>query len=70
MRIILTIAILAFLVVFASSAPVLADDDESDDKEQEGQNEDNEKENRLPGFEVALAFACCLGATRLLRKAS
>jgi hypothetical protein len=68
MRNILTIAFLAFLVVFASSALVQADEDEGDDKEQEGQNEGNEKENRMPGFEAALAFACSLGAARLLHK--
>ena len=69
MKDILTIAFLAFLVVSASSALVLADEDEGDDNEQEGQNEGNEKENRMPGFEAALAFAGSLGAARLLRKA-
>ncbi len=68
MRKILAITFLAFLVFSASSALVLADEDEGDDNEGEEQTEGNEQENRTPGFEVALAFACSLGAARLLSK--
>ena len=38
------------------------------DKEQEGLEEETEKENRLPGFEIALAIASFLAAARLLRR--
>ncbi len=68
MKSILAIAILAFLVLSASPTLVLADESEGDDNEKEEQNEGNEQENSMPGFEVALAFACSLGAARLLRK--
>ena len=71
MRNILMIAFLAFLVFSSSSALVLADEDEGDESEQEGQDEtdeDSENENRMPGFEAALAFACSLVAARLLGK--
>jgi hypothetical protein len=68
MKNILEIAILAFLVLSASSSFAFADEDEGDDNEGEEQTDGNEQENRMPGFEVALAFACSLGAARLLRK--
>ncbi len=61
-------AFLALLVFSASSALVLADEDEGDDNERKEQKEGNEQENRMPGFEAVLAFACSLGAARLLRK--
>jgi hypothetical protein len=68
MKNLIVIAFLAFLMLTTSSVLVLADDDEN--KESEGQNENEESENKMPGFEVALAFACSLTAARLLRKAS
>ncbi len=68
MKNILGIAILAFLVLSATSLLALADEDEGNDNEKEEQNEGNEQENRTLGFEVALAFACSFGAARLLRK--
>ncbi len=63
-----TMAILVFLVFAASSMLALADENEGEDNEREEQNEGNERENRTPGFEVALALACSLGAARLLHK--
>jgi hypothetical protein len=69
MRKVMVMALLAFLLFTASPLIVFADEDEGDDNEKEGQNEGNEKENRMPGFEAALAFACSLGAARLLCKA-
>jgi|WetSurMetagenome_2_1015567.scaffolds.fasta_scaffold889662_2 hypothetical protein len=68
MRSVLAIEFLVFLVFSASSSLVLADEDEGDDNEKKGQNEGNEQENRMPGFEASLALACSLGAARLLHK--
>ncbi len=68
MRKVIAIAFLAFVMFTASSILAFADDEADDEKEQEGQNEENE--NRIPGFEAALAIACSLGASRLLRMAS
>ncbi len=67
MRKAIAVAFLAFLVFTAVSHFAFADDDEAkDDNEREG----NENENRMPGFEVALAIACSFVATKLHRRAS
>ncbi len=63
----LVIMFLALLAFMDSSMLVCADEDEG--SEENDQNEGNENENKLPGFEFALAIIGALGASRLLRKA-
>jgi hypothetical protein len=68
MKTVIAIAFLAFFIFTASSPLAFADDEADDDNEQERQEEGSENENRLPGFEIALAIASSLGAARLLRR--
>ncbi|MDD4447626.1 MAG: hypothetical protein PHN61_08110 [Methanothrix sp.] len=67
----LTILLAAIFMIMACAVPVYADDDEgneADEKEAgEGGSDDDENENRVPGFEFALAGGAAIAAARLLR---
>ncbi len=66
----LAILLAVFIVLLTSAVPVYADDDEGNEAKENEAGEDSgsdEKENSVPGFEVAFAAAGLLGAARLLR---
>lgn len=67
----LTILLAAIFMIMACVAPVYADDDEGDEADEneagEGGSDDAEKENNVPGFEIALGVGAAIAAARLLK---
>ena len=70
----LTILLAAIFMIMACSVSVYADDDEGDEADEaddnvagEGNSDDDEKENSVPGFEFAFAGGALIAAARFLR---
>jgi hypothetical protein len=67
----LTILLAAIFMIMACAVPVYADDDEGKEADEnevgEGNSDDEEKENSMPGFEFALAGGAAIAAARFLR---
>jgi hypothetical protein len=67
----LTILLAAIFMIMACAVPVYADDDEGKEADEnevgEGNSDDEEKENSVPGFEFAFAGGALIAAARFLR---
>ena len=68
-----TMAILlaAILMIMAGAVSVYADDDEGNEANEneagEGNSDDDEKENSVPGFEFVFAAGAAIAGARLIR---
>jgi hypothetical protein len=67
----LIILLAAIFMIMAFAVSVYADNDESNEADEneaaEGNSDDDEKENSVPGFEFALAGGAAIAAARFLR---
>ena len=67
----LAILLASIFMIMACAVSVYADDDEGKEANEneagEGDSEDDEKENSVPGFEFAVAAGAALVAARLIK---
>jgi hypothetical protein len=64
MKCFMTVLLAAFIMLLATAAPVVADEDEGNEA---NENEADSEEESAPGFEVAFAGVASLAVARLLK---